>query len=366
MQNYKIKYDITIQIAVGMLIYCQQNEGRLDLMIKQRYDLWEDGEYTYPMSFGFQPNLVSYLHEDTDEPRPCVIVVPGGGYRIVSPTEGEIVAKKFYEKGYQAFVCIYTVNITGTAPLKDQPVKDLARAVRYVRKNAEKFGIDPERTVVCGFSAGGHLCGSLCVHYEEIGEKNPEYADCSARPDAGILCYPVISSGNCGHSDSFKMLLGDDADPMDLEYASLEKQVTENTPPCFLWQTATDELVPVENSYLMAQALKEKGIPFAHHIFSQGRHGLSLANQEWADENYGELYTLEQVMNMVEMVKCGEIPCAEEDKKQLFAAFGGVDEETEIPRPKCEPNREVEIWPDLADWWLKERFTKKEMKQNKQ
>lgn len=325
-------------------------------MIKKRYDLWEDGEYTYPMSFGFQPNLVSYLHEDTEKLRPCMIVAPGGGYRIVSPSEGEIVAKKFYEKGYQTFVCTYTVNITGTIPLKDQPVKDLARAVRYVRRNAEKFGIDPERTVVCGFSAGGHLCGSLCVHYEDIEEKNPEYADCSAQPDAGLLCYPVISSGSCGHSDSFKMLLGETPDPAELEYMSLEKQVTENTPPCFLWQTATDELVPVENSYLMAQALKGKGIPFAHHVFSQGRHGLSLADQDWADENYGEPYTIEQVFKLVEQVKSGAIPCAEEEKEMLLTAFDYSDESKVIPRLKCEPNREVEIWPDLVDQWLKEIF----------
>ena len=74
-------------------------------MLKKRYDLWEAGEYTYPMAFGFQPNIVSYLHEDTEKARPCVIVVPGGGYRVVSPSEGEIVAKKFYDKGYQTFVC---------------------------------------------------------------------------------------------------------------------------------------------------------------------------------------------------------------------------------------------------------------------
>lgn len=103
-------------------------------MLKKRYDLWEAGEYTYSMSFGFQPNLVSYLHEDTEKSRSCVIVVPGGGYRVVSPSEGEIVAKKFYDKGYQTFVCTYTVNLTGTAPLKDQPLRDLARAVRYIYK----------------------------------------------------------------------------------------------------------------------------------------------------------------------------------------------------------------------------------------
>lgn len=331
-------------------------------MIKKRYDLWEEGEYTYPMSFGFQPNLVSYLHEGKGELRPCVIVVPGGGYRIVSPSEGEIVAKKFYDKGYQTFVCTYTVNITGTAPLKDQPLKDLGRAVRFIRKHAECFGIAPDKIAVCGFSAGGHLCGSLCVHYEDLEEKNPDYTGYSARPDAGIFCYPVISSERFGHSDSFRMLLGENASEEELEYVSLEKQVTENMPPCFLWQTATDELVPVENSYLMAQALKERGIPFAHHVFSQGRHGLSLANQDWADEKYGEPYTIEQILKLVENVKSGAVPCTEEEKEMLLGAFDYSDESKEILRPKCEPNREVEIWPELADQWIKEIFNNRENK----
>lgn len=325
-------------------------------MFKKRYELWEKEEYTYPMSFGFQPNLVGYLHEDTGTSRPCVIVVPGGGYRIVSPSEGEIVAKKFYDKGYQTFVCTYTVNLTGAVPLKDQPVKDLARAVRYVRRNADTFGVDKDRLAVCGFSAGGHVCGSLCVHHEDVREENPRYIDCSARPDAGILCYPVISSDSCGHSDSFKMLLGEKADPKELEYVSLEKQVTENTSPCFIWQTAADDLVPVENSYLMAQALKEKSVPFAHHIFSQGRHGLSLANQDWAEENYGEPYTMEQVFKLVEQVKSGAIPCTDVEKEMLLATFDYSDESREIPRPKCETNREVQIWPELADCWMQEIF----------
>ena len=133
----------------------------------------------------------------------------------------------------------------------------------------------------------------------------------------------------------------------DSEKSRLEKQVTENTPPCFIWQTATDGLVPVENSYLMAQALKEKSVPYAHHIFSQWRHGLSLANQDWAEENCGEPYTMEQVFKLVEQVKSGAIPCADEEKEMLLATFDYSDKGREIPRPKCEPNREVQIWPGL-------------------
>lgn len=137
-----------------------------------------------------------YFHE-VEKARPCILIVPGG-YAVVSPSEGEIVAKKFYEMGYQT---------------------------------------------------------------------------ASAKPNAVILSYPVITSGDCAHRGSFTALLGADASEEELEYISLEKQVTEDMPPCFLWQTATDELVPVQNSFLFAQALQEKKIPYAFHVFSKGKHG---------------------------------------------------------------------------------------------
>ena len=142
-------------------------------MQNEKTVIWEDGEYSYPMAFGFVPNIMSYLHED-GEVRPCMLVVPGGGYCVVSPTEGEIVAKRFYEAGYQAFVLTYTTNILMSVPLKTQPMEDLSRAIRYIRKHAGEFCVDPGRVVVCGFSAGGHLCGSVCVHYNDIADKNEE------------------------------------------------------------------------------------------------------------------------------------------------------------------------------------------------
>ena len=120
-----------------------------------RVDLWEEGEYTYPAAFGFRPSLRLYLHDD-EEVRPCVLVIPGGGYRYVSPSEGEIVAKCFFEKGYQTMVGTYTVNCSDLVPLKTQPLQDLARMVRVIRKNAEAWRVDPARVVLCGFSAGAH------------------------------------------------------------------------------------------------------------------------------------------------------------------------------------------------------------------
>ncbi len=177
---------------------------------------------------------------------------------MVSTTEGEIVAKEFYEKGYNAFICIYTTDLLRLAALKMQPIRDLSRAIRYIRVHSDEFNIHTNQLVVCGFSAGGHLCGSVCVHYADINDENPNYAHVSNRPDASILSYPVITSGKYAHRDSFLTLLGNEATEDELEYMSLEKQVTEQTPPCFLWHTATDELVPVENSYLYAKECKKK------------------------------------------------------------------------------------------------------------
>ena len=109
-------------------------------MRHDRINIWENGEYDYSAAFGFQPNLRTYLHEDGTA-RPCVLVIPGGGYRMVSPTEGEIVAKCFYNKGYQSFVGTYTTDYLGLEPLKSQPLNDISRMVRLIRNRAKEFKI---------------------------------------------------------------------------------------------------------------------------------------------------------------------------------------------------------------------------------
>ena len=106
-------------------------------MQHERINIWNGNEYSYSGAFGFMPNLHTYLHEDR-EPRPCVLVIPGGGYRMVVPPEGEIVAKCFYEKGYQAFVGTYTTNYLDLEPLKDQPLRDLSRMLRLILQFGDK------------------------------------------------------------------------------------------------------------------------------------------------------------------------------------------------------------------------------------
>lgn len=322
-------------------------------MKSERYDLWKPEEYDYPLAFGFVPNIVSYLHED-DTVHPCMFICPGGAYRFVSQTEGEIVAKEFYQKGYNSFVLTYTTDFSLTVPLGTQPLKDASRAIRFIRKNAEEFHIDVDKLVICGFSAGGHLAASVCVHYDDVIEENPMYKAFSNRPDAAILSYPVIKTGKYSHYDSFYALCGDKPieDEM-MQYMSLEKHVTQSTPPCFIWQTTTDETVPVENSYVFAESCKAAGVSFAHHVFSRGQHGLSLANEDWAAGRYGENYTAEQTDLIMERVADGRLEVSERIKEQLLQVMKERQERREGRAASGEMNDEVMVWPVLAEAWLK-------------
>ena len=323
-------------------------------MKKFEEKIWAEGEYNYRAAYGFVPNIHAYLHDD-DEKRDCMIVLPGGGYCMVVPPEATIPAMEFYNRGMNVFILTYTTDITFSVPLKRQPLSDAARAVRFIRKRAEEYNIDGKKLIICGFSAGAHVCGSLAVHFDDVPDENADYKDISARPDGVILSYPVITMGELSHIYSVWALLGKDASKEELDYFSLEKQVKENTPPCFIWQTANDNLVPVENSYLMANALKEKGVMYAHYVFPDGFHGLSVPNEDFFAGKF-EDFTMDQVMRAVAAVKNGEsIDVSEERIKELKEQFSDDKKEEAPPLP---PNpvslfKDVATWPDLAMEWMK-------------
>lgn len=315
-----------------------------------RITIWEEEEYSYPRACGFVPFLTAYLHEGAGDARPCMLVIPGGGYAFVSPREGAIIARKFYDFGMNAFVLTYTVNPLSDAPLKDQSLRDAARALRLIRARAAEFRIRPDRIAICGFSAGGHLSASLCVHWKTVFDER--FGAVSPRPDAAILSYPVITSGSYAHRGSFINLLGKDATEEELRYWSLEKHVSRDTPPCFLWHTATDESVPVENSELFAAALRRQGISYALHIFSEGHHGLSLANEDWIEGRGCDPYTEDQTRRVVQALREGRFPMTEEARTFLFYA----DPEAQQAGPKDHTVPEVTVWPDLAFAWLNKQW----------
>ena len=216
--------------------------------------------------------------------RPAVLVVPGGGYCHVADREGDPVAAQFFAAGYNVFLLTYNVADTpDKAPLHFIPLRDAARALLHLRRHAAELRVDPARVAICGFSAGGHLAASTALIAadvkDELGLQGAETVD-AARPNAVILCYPVITGGPFAHAWSIDTLAGDDAALHDR--FSLENQVTDGpgTPPFFVWHTVDDELVPVENSLLLAGALRRAGVPFEMHLFTHGAHGGSTCTNE--------------------------------------------------------------------------------------
>ncbi len=316
-----------------------------------RENIWAEGEYTYEASYGFTPNLYAYLHND-DEIRDCMLVIPGGGYCMCCSHEGELVAEEFFDRGMNAFVLSYTTDITMSVPLKKQPLQDISRAVRYIRKHAERFNIGDRKLIICGFSAGGHVCGSLAVHFDDIEDPDKEYNAISNRPDGVILSYPVITSGEFTHADSIRALLGEGPSEEELTYFSVEKNVTPGTPPCFIWQTQTDELVPVENSYLMAEALRRNKVPFAHYVFPDGFHGLTVANDRYFVGWSGGMYSMEQTWRAAEAVKEGKgVRVSDKRKEELIAQFFGDNEPFTMKVDKSY-KQDVGKWPEMAKAWI--------------
>jgi len=219
------------------------------------------------------PDLVPFL-PDTDRPVPAIVVCPGGGYHTRAPHEGDPVALWLNTLEIAAFVVSYRV-----APHRHPiPLGDAQRAIRTVRANAAAWKVDPARVGICGFSAGGHLAASAATLWDRgnpDGDTAVERA--SSRPDLAILCYPVISFITHQHMGSMTNLLGEMPSLDDRRALSAELNVTRETPPTFLWHTADDAVVDVENSLAFASALRRHGVPFGLHVFPHGAHGLGLA-----------------------------------------------------------------------------------------
>lgn len=221
------------------------------------------------------PTLTRYAPAEGKANGASVLVLPGGGYGHLAPHEGEGYARWFAEHGVTAYVLKYRLGSHGYR----HPVmlNDAARALRTLRAHARRDGLDTARIAVIGSSAGGHLASTLLTHFDA---GDPDAADPiereSSRPDLGILCYPVITLGRFTHAGSKKNLLGENP-PEDLvRFLSNELQVTAATPPVFVWHTAEDASVPVENALLFVSALRQAGVPFELHIYETGRHGLGL------------------------------------------------------------------------------------------
>ena len=206
--------------------------------------------------------------------RPAVLLFPGGAYRKISAREGEPAATAFLAAGFSVFLLRYTVADDGYFPCA---LVEAFEAIRFLRSHAAEYGLDPNRIWLCGFSAGGHAAAAAGVLWNHPFAASIGYTGREHRADGMILCYPVISSGEVAHRESFRNLLGDRYCDELLTLTSLERQVNAETPPTFLWHTATDGTVPVQNSLLFANALIAHGVETELHVYPRGDHGLSTA-----------------------------------------------------------------------------------------
>lgn len=247
-----------------------------------------------------QATLTIYAHENYpqvygERNRPMIVICPGGGYEHVSPREGEAIALQFMTTGAHAAVLRY--DVSGQGAEFPQHLLELAASVAYVRKHAAEYCIDPDKILVAGFSAGGHLAASLGCFWKEKWLEELMQAETGAtmkdyQPNGEILAYPVITSGEFAHRGSFVKIMGSEAEqgyaPLGLsateleEKLSLEKQVTSDFPPTFMWHTFEDGAVPLENSLFFAEALRKAGVNFEYHVFPHGGHGYALATKETA------------------------------------------------------------------------------------
>ncbi len=299
-------------------------------MITQTIELYENRR---------DVTLTTYVLSDSPEllngkKRPAVLVCPGGAYLSCSDREAEPVALRFAAMGYHAFVLRYSTYSNGAPgmfPLSPDlpvnpnslypaPLRDIGKAFLTIHANASAWKVDTDKIAICGFSAGGHNCAMYAVYWhdpliteffgEEAAKFKPAaailaYAICDYRLMFGAITDPLAQT----LSDAASMAYMGTKQPSAALLAALSPalHVSAHTPPMFLWATASDDLVPVENTTRMATALAQAGVPFEVHIFEQGPHGLSLADQ---------------------------------------ASAGS----------QMEINADAEKWAGLADAWLKKRF----------
>lgn len=288
-------------VSLVLLTGCGEKAPELEWENGKQIALWDDtSKIPYYDEKDDQPisNITPYVVEGEQDGR-CVVIFPGGGYQKHADmeTEQEIV-EALHEHQISAFVVDYRI-----APYtKDAIMSDGMRAVRFVRYYAEAFGVNPEKISVMGLSAGGHLALMTMERFEdELDVAGDAIDQVSARPDSGILCYPVVSFlDDYTHKTSRKNFLGEENaenEALQKEYSG-EFGVKESTPPMFLWHTRRDQGVPYEGTERLAQAMDAQGIPCELHLYEYGAHGSGLAKgipdtetwfdscMEWLDQVY--------------------------------------------------------------------------------
>lgn len=246
------------------------------LHLKEYYDFLGQNDADPVLEIYLPYNMTEMNRQN--QKRPCMVVCPGGGYWACSQRESEPIALHFLPEGFNVFVLTYS-----TAPHRfPTAMREVAAVMELIYKNADEWNCDTEKVAIIGFSAGGHLAAYYSNMYDcnEVREAFPE----SKAVNASLLSYPVITADpKVAHKGSFENLLGHYPEGEELEYFSCDSQVDENTPPTFIWHTAEDTCVPVENSLRYATALTRNKVPVELHIYPFSYHGLSTCDKQTID-----------------------------------------------------------------------------------
>ena len=246
-----------------------------DIHLKELYPFLDNGVSNPVLTVYLQHNSKEIFGGETR--RPCMLFCPGGAYYMVSEREGEPMALHLFPEGWQAAVLHYSVAYEVQA-FWPQQLLEASAALHYLSVHAEEFHIDPEKLAITGFSAGAHLAASYANYWNRplVQEKvaAPKLKGCT-------LCYGVLTAGEKTHSGSMFYLTGKETlSEEEIHLLSMEKQIGSHTPATFLFHTACDDCVPVENTLMYASALSAAKIPFEVHIYPEGFHGLSTADRQ--------------------------------------------------------------------------------------
>ncbi len=200
--------------------------------------------------------------------RPLVLICPGGGYEFTFDRKAEAIAVQYIARGFHACVLRYSV-----VPAKfPQSLYELAWSVAYLRKHAAEYGIKPDKIIVAGFSAGGHLAASLGVFWDKDWlAKETELSAEQMKPNGLLLSYPVIASGKYAYRSSIENLMRKKSKELE-ELLSLEHQVGKQVPPVFIWHTLTDRSIPIQNTLMFTEELVRNQVSVEVHIFPKGSH----------------------------------------------------------------------------------------------
>ncbi|MDR0521163.1 MAG: alpha/beta hydrolase [Planctomycetaceae bacterium] len=281
---------LTMRTAIFVILLTLTGTAGINAAEQKTVFLWEQN---VPNALGTdekdKPKFTLYLPDTEKSAGTAVVICPGGGYHGLGMNhEGKQIAEWFNSFGVTAAVLEYRTRGKGYG--HPNPLLDVQRAIRTVRKNAEEWKIKPDKIGVMGFSAGGHLASTAGTHFDDHPNPADNTDKLSCRPDFMILCYAVISFQSAhAHRGSQHNLIGKDAPPELAEYYSSEKQVTTKTPPAFLWTTDEDKVVAPESSVEFYLALRQHKIPAELHIYQKGKHGLGLAKGTAGTENWPEL-----------------------------------------------------------------------------